>query len=105
MNVIKFTYLTFGAALLFASCANDVVEPEFPRNDGRIYFRTSLPESASRAHIVSNDNLTKFNVTVFNPADVAGGKLDPFIDNVSVIKSGGSGVFSSDECLWPESGK
>ncbi|MDE6538125.1 MAG: fimbrillin family protein [Muribaculaceae bacterium] len=105
MKVIKFTYLTFGTALLFASCTNDVAEPEFPRNDGRIYFRTSLPESASRAQIVSNDNLTGFNVTVFNPADATDGKLDPFISNISVIKNEESGVFSSDECMWPAAGK
>ena len=43
MKAIKFTYLTLGAALLFASCANDIAEPEFQRNDSRIYFRTSLP--------------------------------------------------------------
>lgn len=105
MKVIKFTCLTFGAALLFASCTNDVAEPEFPRNDSRIYFRTSLPESTSRAQIISNDNLTGFNVTVFNPADAADGKLDPFINNISVIKSEESGVFSSEECMWPAAGK
>ncbi|MDE6272123.1 MAG: fimbrillin family protein [Muribaculaceae bacterium] len=105
MKIIKFTYLTFGAALLFASCANDVVEPETPRNDSRIYFKASLPESASRAQIVSNDNLTEFNVTVFNPADVVDGKLNPFIDNISVVKSEDSSVFSSEECQWPASGK
>ncbi|MDE7402033.1 MAG: fimbrillin family protein [Muribaculaceae bacterium] len=105
MKIIKFTYLTFGAALLFASCANDVAEPKIPVNDGRIYFRTSLQESASRAQIVSNDNLTEFNVTVFNPAYAVDGKLDPFIDNISVIKSDESGVFSSEECRWPAPGK
>ena len=105
MKVIISTYLTFGAALLFASCANDVSEPEFPRDDSRIYFRTSLPESASRAQIVSNDNLAEFIVTVFNPADGADGKLDPFIDNITVKKSDESGVFSSEECQWPASGK
>ena len=105
MKAIKFTYLTLGAALLFASCANDIAEPEFQRNDSRIYFRTSLPESASRAQIISNDNLAEFNVTVFNPADAADGKLTPFIDNISVIKSEESGVFSSEECMWPSAGR
>ncbi|MDE7153185.1 MAG: fimbrillin family protein [Muribaculaceae bacterium] len=105
MKAIKFTYLTFGAALLFASCTNDDAEPGFPKDDSRIYFRTSLPESASRALTVSNDNLTEFSVTVFNPADGADGELDPFIDNISVIRSEESGVFSSEECQWPAAGK
>ena len=105
MKAIKFTYLTFGAAFLFASCANDVVEPKFPRDDSRIYFRTSLQENVSRAQIVSNDNLNEFNVTVFNPADAKDGKLYPFIDDKVVIKNDESGVFSSEECLWPARGK
>ena len=105
MSAIKFTYLTFGAALLLASCANDVAEPEFPRDESRIYFRTSLPENATRAQIVSNDNFTEFNVTVFNPADAKDGKLEPFINNIAVMKSEESGVFSSEECMWPAAGK
>ncbi len=105
MSAIKFTYLTFGAALLLTSCANDVLEPEFPRDESRIYFRTSLPDNATRAQIVSNDNFTEFNVTVFNPADAEDGKLEPFINNIPVIKSGESGVFSSEECIWPSAGK
>ena len=105
MKVIKLTYLTLGTALLFASCATDVADPDFPRDESRIYFRTSLPESLSRTQTVSNDNLTEFNVTVFNPADAADGKLDPYIDNISVIKNAQSGVFSSGDCHWPPSGK
>ena len=90
MNIlIKSTYLLPAALLMLTACSQEEPTPTEPTIDHieRIHFRPSLPEATSRAQIVSNDNLTEFNVTVFNPADAANGKLDPFINNISVIKS------------------
>ncbi|MDE6304585.1 MAG: fimbrillin family protein [Paramuribaculum sp.] len=105
MNIIKLTYLTVGAVLLLASCTNDGPEPKSPTGDNRMYFRTSIPSGESRAQVVDMDNLDEFCVTVFNPADAVDGNLDPFINNILVRKSDESGVFSSEECVWPSPGK
>ncbi|MDE6283635.1 MAG: fimbrillin family protein [Muribaculaceae bacterium] len=108
MNIlIKSTYLLPAALLMLTACSQEEPTPTEPAIDQieRIHFRTSLPGATSRAQIVSNDNLTEFKVTVFNPADAANGKLDPFINNISVIKSEESDVFSSEDCMWPAPGR
>ncbi|MDE5554192.1 MAG: fimbrillin family protein [Muribaculaceae bacterium] len=105
MNAIKLTYLTIGAAFLLASCENDAPQTEMPTESRQMHFRTSFPEIVSRGQIVSNDNLDEFHVTVFNPADSMDGKLSPYIDEEVVKMSDGSGVFSSENCMWPEPGK
>ncbi|MDE6321167.1 MAG: fimbrillin family protein, partial [Muribaculaceae bacterium] len=105
MNTIKATYLTLGATLFLASCAADVAEPIITPDGAPMCFSTSLPENASRAQIVGNENLTEFNVTVFNPAYATDGSLEPYISNSVVTKSDDDGMFYSEDCKWPAQGK
>ncbi len=74
----------------------------------RIIFRTSIPESVSRANEVGIDDITNFHVTAFNPADTkflgADGQINEFVNNELLAKDPNSTFYTSDKCLWPERG-
>lgn len=108
-TMIRPTYLLPAALLMLAACSQQEQPLTDPvQGDGeRIIFRTSLSESTSRANEVRKDDITNFHVTAFNPDDpklIADGKLNEFIKDVVLEKDANSGVYASDECLWPERG-
>lgn len=100
MASYRLTYSHLAILMLAASCSQDDVGGF--RNDdknGRIEFRASLPEIASRATEVDGSSLDNFMVSSFT---VGSSSLTPYFIYKRFIRSGTDKFVSSDpECIWP----
>lgn len=103
MNIsIKSTYLLIGAALVISACSKDDIPDRIESSSNQIVFHTSLPTISSRADVISNNNLSYFHVTAFDPEDPARGYSQPLCDTVKVMITKPSGLNTSPNCVWPQ---
>ena len=109
MNIkIKTTYLILGTILTLSSCSQEDMPYPATVRSRQITFLSSLPEVTSRAKDLTDNNLNYFRITAFNPNDkdsIKNGVLREYIKNDTLFKDNESGRFSSEDCLWPETGK
>lgn len=105
MNLsIKPTYLIIGAAIALSACSHDDMPGRTDAGDNRILFRASLPGLASRADLVTEENLQHFYVTAFDNDETSmeDGKLKPLFGNEIIAVSGSDATYTSPYCCWPD---
>ena len=99
MTKPRLTYSLFGILLLSASCSQEEVGSENPKEAGRIEFRASLPEVTTRATEVTSSNIEKFQVSGFTAASTS---VTPYFLYKTFSKSTTDKFISYDpQCYWP----
>ncbi len=109
MNItIKPSYLVLGAALFLTACSQDNMPGHYEGENNRIVFRTSLSENATRADVLTKDNLPYFYVTAFDfedPTLIKDGVMEPHFANEKVNVISGDKAYTSPKCCWPDQNK
>ncbi len=98
---LKPTCLFIGAVLLLSACSqDDMLTTAITGEGNRIIFRTSLPEPATRAEVITTNKLPYFRVTAFDHVDE-----DTLFADAEIKVIAGKEYQSSPNCMWPIEGK
>ncbi len=105
---IKPTLLLLVPVIGFASCSQEDIPYSIEGNRNRIVFRTSYTDLTTRAEIVTNDNLTHFNVTAFDfddPSLMSDNVMQTMFANEKVTIDDYNKTYTSPNCFWPDQTK